>query len=209
MAKAKVARKSTTIDMTAMCDVAFLLLTFFILTSQAKPAEPLVVDTPASVVKIKVPEVDIATLTIGKGQVFFGIAGQEIRKNTLLRIGEQYHIQFTEEELKRFSVVQSFGVPIDKIKAYIAANETDRLRNGFQTGIPTDASTNKDILHSELHSWILAARYATKELDGKELRITIKGDQQEEYPTIKKVIDILQKQNVNKFSLITNLRSEN
>ena len=37
MARAKIPRKSTNIDMTAMCDVAFLLLSFFILATKFKP----------------------------------------------------------------------------------------------------------------------------------------------------------------------------
>ena len=45
MAKVKMSKKATSIDMTAMCDVAFLLLTFFILTATAKMPEPLPVDT--------------------------------------------------------------------------------------------------------------------------------------------------------------------
>ena len=43
MPKAKLPRKSTHIDMTAMCDVAFLLLTFFMLATKFKPEEPVVV----------------------------------------------------------------------------------------------------------------------------------------------------------------------
>lgn len=70
MPRIKVARKSTAIDMTAMCDVAFLLLTFFILTATARQPEPLPVDTPASTVKFKLPDIDIATLTVGQEKVF-------------------------------------------------------------------------------------------------------------------------------------------
>ncbi|MEY4291989.1 MAG: hypothetical protein RIQ61_366, partial [Bacteroidota bacterium] len=33
MPKVKIPRKSTVVDMTAMCDVAFLLLTFFMLAT--------------------------------------------------------------------------------------------------------------------------------------------------------------------------------
>ena len=47
MGRAKLPRKSTNIDMTAMCDVAFLLLSFFILTTKFKPAEAIAVETPS------------------------------------------------------------------------------------------------------------------------------------------------------------------
>ena len=53
MGKAKVKRASTSIDMTAMCDVSFLLLTFFVLTATARQPEALTVDTPASTTKDK------------------------------------------------------------------------------------------------------------------------------------------------------------
>ncbi len=188
--------------MTAMCDVAFLLLTFFILTATARQPEPLPVDIPSSVVQIKVPDTDIATLTIGDGKVFFGVAGPEIRKNMLERIGKQYNVQFTEEEKYRFSLVESFGVPVGSLKQLLAMDGAKRNEAGVQPGIPVDSVGNRA---SELTDWVYAARYATKELDNKDLRFSIKGDSQEEYPAVKKVMDILQNQNVNKFSLITSL----
>ncbi|MDO7743425.1 MAG: biopolymer transporter ExbD, partial [Pedobacter sp.] len=116
MARAKVARKSTSIDMTAMCDVSFLLLTYFILSATAKQPDPLAVTIPSSTYKIKVPEKDIAILTIGTGKVFFETLGQDIKINTLEKIGEQYKIEFTPEEKKRFSVIGSFGVPVQSLK---------------------------------------------------------------------------------------------
>lgn len=202
MPKVKVPRKSTAIDMTAMCDVAFLLLTFFILTATARQPEPLPVDIPSSVVQIKVPDTDIATLTVGDGKVFFGVAGPEVRKNMLERVAKQYSIQFTEEEKYRFSLVESFGVPIGSLKQLLALDGSKRNEPGVQPGIPADSVGNRA---SELTAWIYAARFATKELNGKDLRFSIKGDSQEEYPSVKKVMDILQRQNVNKFSLITSL----
>ena len=42
----------------------------------------------------------------------------------------------------------------------------------------------------------------------KDLDIAIKGDADEDYPTIKRIIDILQEQNKNKFFLVTGLRNE-
>ncbi|MDB5121123.1 MAG: outer rane transport energization protein ExbD [Sphingobacteriales bacterium] len=204
MPRIKVARKSTAIDMTAMCDVAFLLLTFFILTATARQPEALAVDTPASTTLIKLPETDIATLTIGQGKVFFGVKGQNVRALTLEKVGNAYGIKFTPEEIQRFSVMESFGVPIGNLKQIIKLSGPERNKEGLQTGIPADSVNNRA---SELNEWILQARYATKELNNKDMRLSIKGDAKEEYPTIKKVINILQVQNVNKFSLITSMRA--
>ena len=205
MPRIKVARKSTTIDMTAMCDVAFLLLTFFILTATARQPEPLPVDTPASTVKFKLPDMDIATITVGHNKVFFGVPGQPIRIRTLELMGEKYQLQFTDEEKKRFSVMESFGVPIGNLKQIIKMKGDDRLKAGLQPGIPADSVGERP---SELHNWILSARYATKELNEIDMRVSIKGDSREEYPSIKKILNILQDQNINKFSLITSLRAE-
>jgi biopolymer transport protein ExbD len=203
MPRAKVARKSTAIDMTAMCDVAFLLLTFFILTATARQPEALPVDTPASTVKFKLPDTDIATLTVGQKKVFFGVPGQPIRVRTLELMGEKYNMTFTEEEKLRFSLIESFGVPIGNLKQIIALKGDDRNKEGLQPGIPTDSIGQNP---SELHNWLLSARYATKELHNVDMRVSIKGDAREEYPQIKKVTGILQDQNINKFSLITSLR---
>jgi len=73
MKKVAIKRRGISTDMTAMCDVAFLLLTFFILTTQFKPDEPVIVDTPKSVSEIKLPESNIILIHIDKsGAVFFG-----------------------------------------------------------------------------------------------------------------------------------------
>ena len=56
MGRAKIKKKSTFIDMTAMSDVTVLLLTFFMLTSTFVKKEPVQVTTPASVSEIKIPE---------------------------------------------------------------------------------------------------------------------------------------------------------
>jgi biopolymer transport protein ExbD len=206
MPRIKVPRKSTAIDMTAMCDVAFLLLTFFILTATARQPEPLAVDTPSSTTQIKQPKDDIATLTIGgKGKVFFGVVGPKVRQSTLDKMSERYALPFTPGEKKRFSLIESFGVPVGNLKQIITMDVGERNKEGLQPGIPVDSISGQA---SELHWWIYNARVASKELNGTELRFSIKGDSNEEYPTIKKIIDILQKQEVNKFSLITSLEGK-
>jgi len=186
-----------------MCDVAFLLLTFFILTATAKVPEALPVDTPQSTVSTKLPEKDLATLTIGKGKVFFDLKGKQVRIKTLELMSEKYGVQFSDEDKDRFGKMESFGVPIQSLKQIIDLNGTDRNKV-VQPGIP------KDSLDNQLADWIQNARLATIEETGgdKELQIAIKGDANEEYPTIKKVMDILQDQKINTFSLVTGLRNE-
>ena len=183
--------------MTAMCDVSFLLLTYFILSATAKQPDPLAVTIPSSTYKIKVPEKDIAILTIGTGKVFFETLGQDIKINTLEKIGEQYKIEFTPEEKKRFSVIGSFGVPVQSLKQFIMMDGDQRKKSGLEQGIPSDSTNN------QLADWILQSRKAVAELHSEGMRVSIKGDAAEEYPVVKKIVDILQKQKINKFSLIT------
>ncbi len=198
----KTQKKATSIDMTAMCDVAFLLLTFFILTATAKIPEALPVDTPQSTVQTKLPETDLATLTIGKGKVFFDLKGREVRKKTLELMGQKYGVEFTDEEKDKFGLMEGIGVPIQNLKQLIGMATAERSKAG-QPGVP------KDSLDNQLAEWVQNARIANIELNDKELQIAIKGDAKEEYPSIRKVMDILQDQKINSFSLVTGLRGKN
>jgi len=202
MAKLKMSKKSTKVDMTAMCDMAFLLLSFFIMTATAKVPEALPVETPASTVQTKLPDENLGTLSIAKGKVFYGVSGREIRVETLKRMGEKYGVAFTDDEQKKFSLIDGFGVDMRQMKQLIAMKNEDRMKDGTQPGIPFDSINN------QLKDWIQISRNVTKDLDNKDLDIAIKGDSKEEYPTVKKVLDILQKQNKNNFFLVTGLRSD-
>jgi biopolymer transport protein ExbD len=201
MANVKMSKKAASIDMTAMCDVAFLLLTFFILTATAKVPEALPVDTPASTVQTKLPESDLATITIGKDKVFFDLKGREVRKRALELMGQKYGVKFSEDEMSKFALMEGFGVPIQNLKQIIAMKNADRSKAN-QPGVP------KDSLDNQLKEWIYNSRIANIEIADKELQIAIKGDAKEEYPAIKKVMDILQDQKINSFSLVTGLRTE-
>ncbi len=198
----KMSKKAASIDMTAMCDVAFLLLTFFILTATAKIPEALPVDTPASTVQTKLPETDLATITIGKGKVFFDLKGREIRTRALELMGQKYGVEFTEDEKTKFALMEGFGVPIEGLKSIIAMKASERSKAG-QPGVP------KDSLDNQLAEWVQNSRIANNEINQKELQIAIKGDAKEEYPAIRKVMDILQDQKINSFSLVTGLRGKN
>lgn len=198
MPRVKVPRKSTSVDMTAMCDVAFLLLTFFILTATSRQPDPLDIKTPSSTVQFKVPDKDLTILSIGKGKVFIEIIGQDVKKLTLQKMAQLYGAKFTEEQAKRFGVLSSFGVPFNQLGNFINMNGDERTKSGLETGIPTDSTRN-----NELYRWIEQARHATAELHNVEMRVSIKGDANEEYPVVRKIVDVLQRQSINKFSLIT------
>lgn len=199
MPKVKIPRKSTLIDMTAMCDVAFLLLTFFMLTTQFKSDESVIVDTPSSISEIKLPDTDILNISITTdGKVFFNIDNKNFAREKLLaKISEKYpELQFTAEEERAFVLTGSIGVPLNELKGYLGLEEVDRKMYN-QPGIPVDSTNN------ELSTWIMQGR-----LSNPNVRITIKGDQGCPWPTVKKVINTLQDRNVNKFNLITDLEAD-
>jgi biopolymer transport protein ExbD len=94
MPKIKVPKKSPSLDMTPMVDLAFLLVTFFMLTTKFRPDEPVVVDQPSSVSDIALPDKGVLMLTVdGKGRVFFNVEGQQMRKDILDRLSSHFDVK--------------------------------------------------------------------------------------------------------------------
>jgi biopolymer transport protein ExbD len=196
MPKIKVPRKNISLDMTAMCDVAFLLLTFFMLTTKFKPQEAIVVDMPSSVSEIKLPDTDVMIISVDKrGSVFFGIDGQNTRLTMIDKISKVYNIEFSDEEKNEFALMPSFGAPVSALKSVLKAGSDQRVK--LQSGIPVDS------LNNELKDWVLQAR-----LSNPKFRIAIKGDKDVDYEVVSKVVATLQQQNINKFNLITNMENK-
>ena len=77
MPKHKKARLGTRIDMTPMVDVAMLLLTFFMMTTQFKPPEDVEVVIPMSHSQFKLPESHIMMVYVNKeGKIYLGVDAQ-------------------------------------------------------------------------------------------------------------------------------------
>ena len=196
MARVKVKKQSTFIDMTAMSDVTVLLLTFFMLTSTFIQKEPIQVSTPASVMEIKIPETDILQILVDNdGKVFMSMDKQEDRVAVLEKMGEEYGIAFTPEEVNKFRLAPSFGVPIGQMRSFLARPEDEQDKILKDYGIPTDSTDN------QLKSWVKNAR-----LQNRDLRIAIKADQATPYPIINTIMTSLQDIRENRYNLITTLK---
>ena len=210
MPKNKPKRSAPSIDMTAMCDVAFLLLTFFMLTAKAKPQETVVIDTPSSVSETKLPDAGTLTVLVGKdGKIFLDMAGQHTRLSLIDDVNSRYQLGLTDEEKAKFANLGSFGVARTQLKKLIdlAPAERSTFPSG---GIPVDTA---DINKSELADWIHNARLAQFRMkqEGKvkdEYVMIVKADKDTPYPAIQKVINTLTDINVNKFNLITSMEGK-
>lgn len=202
MPKIKLPTKSPHIDMTPMVDLFSVVLTFLMLTTTMKQPEPAVVDTPSSVSEKPTPDFNMLTLLISKDdKVFLNVDNgrdsvYKFRRKILIEMGKQYNIEFTEPELKSFeSILSPVGVPMLKMKEFLDSkdNEAKKL---LQVGIPLDS------LDNQLASWVLFARQVNPTINA-----CIKGDSKTGFPIVKKVLDILQDKNLNRFDLITNLEA--
>lgn len=197
MAKFKIPRKSTFVDMTAMVDVAFLLVTFFMLATKMAPAAQVKVQTPTSKVPVKVPDSDIVTLLVtADGKVFFDMDNKKHRATLLSLMGQKYGVSFTADEAEKFGLAGPIGITIDQMKAFLALRPQERAKRTYP-GIPADTSAT-----GELGVWVNNARASNP-----NVRILIKADGEAAYPKVEEVMKALQAQGINKFNLITNLES--
>jgi biopolymer transport protein ExbD len=197
MPKVKLPRKSTSVDMTAMCDVAFLLLSFFILTTKFKPADELAVVTPKSVSTKAVDAKNVVQVTMDKeGKVFFSVGDEnESEKQDIIdMIDQSKSLGLNAQEKASFARTGSYvGVPFNMLKSFLQLTP-DQLKKYKAPGIPIDTANN------ELVIWMNAT---TRAFASKKMSLLVKGDNNAKYPSFKGVIDAFKKNEIFKFSMIT------
>ena len=197
MPKVQVKRQPPKLDMNPMVDLAFLLVTFFMLTTTFKTEEPVLVDIPSSQSEIKMPEKDLMTITISEeGKIFFSITGKFSRDKLLKLIGSRYNLEFSEQEAKTFTLLSGFGMPVSGLKSFLNMDPQER-KEIEQPGIPCDSINN------ELADWVVFSR-----ITNPRIRIALRGDEKVSYPIIKQIMNTLIDNNVTRFNLITDLETE-
>src|SRR5947209_15973463 len=154
MPKIKKARVSVKNDMTPMVDVAFLLLTFFMLTTQFRPPEEVQIVLPASHSAFKLPESKVMLITISKDdRIFLGFDSPRMMEKI-----------FGEPNKNRRSV---------------------------------------EVTTRDLGNLLIQARIANP-----SLYTVVKGDKEAGFGVTEDVMDVLQKTNITRFNLITELKKD-
>jgi biopolymer transport protein ExbD len=196
MGRAKLPRKSTNIDMTAMCDVAFLLLSFFILTTKFKPAEAIAVTTPNSVAAKVAPDKDIVMVTIDKdGKVFITMDDEQKKEAVCTYLNTNLNLNMNVAAFKKAGF---FGAPFSSMASFLSLPEEQRKGDKLP-GIPVLDSTD-----NQMNVWMRAIKDAYL---GDKMNLLVKGDNAAKYPAFKAVIDAFKKNDELKFQMITNPES--
>lgn len=196
MSRPKLPRKSTSIDMTAMCDVAFLLLSFFILTTKFKPSEAITVVTPSSVASKVAPDKDIVLITIDKnGKVFLSMDDESKKLYIANTLNSTKNLNL---DSKLFSKAAFFGTSFTQLPKFLAIPESDRKGN-LLPGIPC-----KDSVNNELVEWM---KIINDSYQGQKMNLLLKGDNLSKYPAFKNVLYAFKKNDFLKFQMVTNPES--
>jgi biopolymer transport protein ExbD len=177
-----------------MCDVAFLLLSFFILTTKFKPAEAVEVTPPSSVASKAAPQTDAFLVSINKeGQVFIQMS-DDMKGDVIEELSTRRQLNLSGEDKNLFKQSLFVGTPLNQLQQFIRV-KPENLHTVKLTGVPTDSTNN------ELEGWINAAVGAYK---GRKINFLIKGDNNSKYAVFRDVINSFKKNEVFKYQLVTN-----
>ncbi len=130
------------------------------------------------------------------GKIFISLDKQEDRVNVLNAMSSMYGVPFTPEQINKFRLANSFGVPIKQMPGFLDLKSDIQDQTLKNYGIPCDSANN------EFKEWVRAARKANR-----DLKIAIKADQATPYDKIKNVMSSLQDIKENRYNLLTSLKT--
>lgn len=201
MPSVKIPKKSTDTDMTPFVDVAFLILSFFMLATKFKPPEPMKITTPTSVSSAKLKAQDALMIQFdSSGKVYLTVNLEKKNAETdalkldfIKRVNTEANLGIPNGDLQKFVNNSVIASPLAEIKTMFArpASEWDKTP---QKGIPIDTANN------ELTRWIGASQQT---FAGKKMDVMIKGDNNAKYPAFKAIIEALRANEIFKYKLIT------
>ncbi|MFI5133495.1 MAG: ExbD/TolR family protein [Chitinophagales bacterium] len=198
MPSVKIPRKSTDFDMTPFVDIAFLILSFFMLATKFKPPEAVEITTPNSVSSDILPENDAVLISMDKdNRVFFTIRAekdQSVMDNIIQYLNTDKNLNLSPAQMANFRKTPSIGVPFSQLGGLLST-PFDQQAKVKQPGIPVlDSATN------ELVWWLSESK---KAFAGSKLLYLIKGDNNATYPTFEAVISALKRNDQFKYDLVT------
>ncbi len=194
MARVKPKRHNIRVDMTAMTDVSFLLLTFFILTAQFAKPDVENITTPSSISEKLLPDSSLMTvLSTNDGRFYFTPVENRTERIKLLdNMAKKYGTSFTNEEKAAFTKIQAVGVPMNQLKGYLNLSEDDQ--KAFKApGVPMDEE-NKQLI-----DWVQQSLAVNP-----DYKLAVKGDTNTKYDRVKGLFEGLRDIDFLKFWLITN-----
>lgn len=200
MPSVKIPKKSTDTDMTPFVDIAFLILSFFIMATKFKPPEPVEIKTPGSVLSQKLPENNAVLITIDSSdKVYFTVLSEKDKTKfdkIIAGINTSQNLGLSPAEMNNYKQTFLVGVPFAGLKQLLGTDAKAQA-NIKQPGIPV-----LDTLNNQLIWWIREAKNA---FAGEKLNYLIKGDGKSKYPAFEAVIAALKKNDELKYNLVTSL----
>lgn len=200
MARIKPKRHGVVTDMTAMCDVTFLLLTFFIMTTQFKKPDVEQIKPPSSISEKLLPDTSLMTINVTNNGIFYftPVENGTERIQLLENMGQKYGLTFTNNEKVAFAKVASVGVPMQQLKSFLNLPEADQKTYKAKDGIPL-SETNKQLIDWVQQSLAVNPSY----------KLAIKGDVTTKYSNVKSLFEGLRDIDFLKFWLITSHEGTN
>lgn len=204
MPSVKMPRKSTDTDMTPFVDIAFLILSFFIMATKFKPKDPVQITTPNSVSAEELPENDAVLITIDStDRVFFTVLAEkspEVFDQVIQKLNTSRTLNLTPAQMGNYKKTQTVGVPFSSLGSLLDVPVEDQGKIN-QPGIPV-----LDTLNNELIWWISAAKEVFRS-NQQPLKYLVKGDGGSKYPAFEAVIEAFKKNDEYKINLVTSLES--